>query len=164
MAANCRGLVEHPDFRGLDSLGLAKQERGCQRPEGKYSCCHNKRSHRVHSLPVKLAYSEIEFTRLLWQLGGDSSGVVLAVRGEDVQNLGVFICGSLMFDITWNQEAISRGCLEDPAGMLEGEMAADDIHHLFVRMAVPRADPTLLHPVPDEHHTRAIGHDLPPES
>src|ERR1700677_1668396 len=69
-----------------------------------------------------------------------------------------------MFDIAWNQEAVSRVCLEDPAGMLEREMAADDIHQLFVRMAVPGADPTLLHPMPDEHHSRAIGHDLPAKS
>jgi len=41
MAANCRGLVEHPDFRSLDSLGLANQERGRHRPEGKYISCQN---------------------------------------------------------------------------------------------------------------------------
>ena len=68
-----------------------------------------------------------------------------------------------MFDVAWNQKAVSRFRLEQSAGMLKREMAADDIHHLLVRMAVPGAHPTLLHPMPHQHHARAVGHHLPPE-
>src|ERR1700728_1844918 len=102
---------------------------------------------RVLRIPLKPKYG-LNGTRST-QREEVPSGVVFAVWSEDVQNLGVFLCGSLMFDIAWNQEAVSRGCLDDPARMLKCEMPADDVHHLFVRMAVPRAHPTLRHPMPD---------------
>ena len=35
-------------------------------------------------------------------------------------------------------------------------MPADDIHHLFVRMAVPGAHPYPSSPMPDEHHIPAM--------
>src|ERR1700733_14801482 len=69
-----------------------------------------------------------------------------------------------MFNIAWNQEAVSRLRIEYAAGMLKREMAADDIHQLLVRMAVPGAHPTLLHSMPDQHHARAVRHHLPPKT
>jgi hypothetical protein len=68
-----------------------------------------------------------------------------------------------MFNIARNQKAVPRYRLEGTAGMLEGEMAADDIYHLLLRMTVPGSNPTLLHRMPDEHYVGAIRHDLPPQ-
>src|ERR1700680_758564 len=68
-----------------------------------------------------------------------------------------------MHDVARYQETVPSLRLKDPTRIFKSEMAADDIHHLLMRMAVPGADPTLLHPVPHQHHVRTPGHDLPPE-
>lgn len=80
------------------------------------------------------------------------TSVFFAVRREDIQNLGILERRRLMFDVPCNQEAVSRFCLEHPSGMLKTNTTADDVDHLLVRVAVPDADPTLLHPVPHQHH------------
>ena len=93
----------------------------------------------------------------------NSRRIVFAIRSEDVQHLGILLRGSLMDHTARYQETVPGLCLKDPAGMFKSKMAADDIHHLLVGMAMPGADPTLLHPVPHQHHVRTPRHDLPPE-
>ena len=89
--------------------------------------------------------------------------VIFAIRSEDVQHLGILLRGSLVHRVARNQETIPGLRLKNPAGILKREMAANDIHHLLMRMAMPGAHPTKLHPVPHQHHVRTPGHDLPPE-
>jgi hypothetical protein len=89
--------------------------------------------------------------------------IIFAVRSEDVQHLGILLCGSLMHDVARYQEAIPGLRLKNSARIFKSEMAANNINHLFVRMAVLCADPTLLHPMPHQHHVRTPGHDLPAE-
>jgi len=65
-----------------------------------------------------------------------------------------------VFDVTGDDEAFAGAALEFAAGMFEGEMAADDEDHLFVRVGVTGADPALFHFVADEHHVLRVAHDL----
>src|SRR5271156_2423774 len=90
--------------------------------------------------------------------------IIFAVRSEDVQYLGILLRRSLMHYVARYQETVPGLRLKNPAGIFKSEMTADDIHHLLVRMAMPGAHPTLLHPVPYQHHARTPGHDLPPKA
>lgn len=86
--------------------------------------------------------------------------VVFTVGSEDVEDLGVLECRGLMLYAAGHKEGISRLRLESAAGVLEDEMAADDVDHLLMRMTMASAFPALAHAMPHQHHARAVGHHL----
>ena len=59
-----------------------------------------------------------------------------------------------------NDEAVAGFGFELSAGVLEYDAAADDVDHLLVGVAVLGAYPALFLEMTDEHHGRAVGHDL----
>src|ERR1035441_9477115 len=86
-----------------------------------------------------------------------SPGVVLAHWRKDVEHLGVRQRGSLVFDAAGDQKAVAGYRIKHSARMLEANDAADDVHHLLVRVAVACAHPALLHRMPHHHHGGAVG-------
>ena len=69
-----------------------------------------------------------------------------------------------MVGVAGDDEAVAGLELELTAGVLESEMAAYDVDHLFVGMLVLDADPALFHLVAYEHEVFGVAHDLAAEA
>src|ERR1019366_10595586 len=69
-----------------------------------------------------------------------------------------------MLNATRYQKAVAGAHIEHSTRVLESNAAADDVHHLLVRMTMARADPTFFHGVTHQHHGWTVGHDLSAKS
>lgn len=96
--------------------------------------------------------------------GSLRAGVVFAIWREDIEYLGVLKGGGLVFDVARDEEAVASAGFDGASGMGEGDVAADDVDHLLMRMTMASSDPAPGHGVAHQHHGWTIGHDLAAEA
>src|SRR6185312_8716061 len=87
--------------------------------------------------------------------------VVLAIRRKDIQHFAVGEGRRLMLHTSGYEKTVAPLYFERAAWMLKADVAADDVNHLFMRVAVPCTHPSFRHRVADQHHGGAVGHHLP---
>jgi hypothetical protein len=90
--------------------------------------------------------------------------VVLAVRREDVEDLGLFKSRGLVLDSTGDEEGVAGAGFEAAVRMLEDQVSADDVDELLMCMTVASARPAFMHAVADKHHVGAVTHHLTPKT
>src|SRR5579863_9969702 len=91
--------------------------------------------------------------------GREPAHVVLAVRGEHVEDDRLLQGARGVLDPSLEDEAVPRGCLELLVTAEELEPSADYVDHLIVRVRMSRSDPGGFHPVLDEHHLLVVRQD-----
>src|SRR5271165_403758 len=82
--------------------------------------------------------------------------IVLAVRIKYVQHLGLFQGESLMLDSSRQDKTVTCARIERRFTGGELNVTSDDVHQLFMRMAVPHSNPSSFHKVSYQHELLVV--------